>query len=757
MMFSVSIHTFKSFINIIMSLSTVYFYKHNTMLLIVGLFLLLLTSLLYLENIPLGQSLLQRLNATTYDLRMRATIKNKPSGFPPIFIIDIDEASLEQEGRWPWSRKKLAVLIDKLHAAGTAVIALDITFTEAERNPVDLVQQVIMKNNPELTSALSKIRRELDADQQFATMLQGKNVILGYLFEQHLNFIKGEIIPSLIQSHVPTVQLSSLTMRGYSANLSLLAQSAAQNGFFTVNSDDDGVVRMAALVLEYNQKLYSALAVETAKLYLGADKEQMVLKSEQVANVQTITHLMIAGQKIRTDANGRMLIPYLGKAKTFPYISATDVLHNKKIPDLTDSIVIIGTSAQALSDMKTIPLQSSFPGVEIQATLIHALLNPDTIPFSPEWKDAVMVLLLIAVSVIMLLLYPLLRPLSLIVVGFCLLGAMIACNLWLWNVFNINLEIILPALLIILTSSLFIMHRLIHEHNERQRIHNMFGQYVPADHIDRLLDDNKSVNMDGERREMTVLFSDIRNFTAISEGLSTHQLKQFLNHYLTPITEIIFKQHGTIDKYIGDLVMAFWGAPLDDPHHAENAVLAALKMREKTAKMQSALQNLGVTQTVKAGIGIHTGEMNVGDMGSSYRRAYTVLGDAVNLGSRLESLTKQYGILILTSEATLQQCPTICFRLIDCVRVKGRQEPVHIYEPLCVKKALTAPLKQHIKCHNEAINAYLIGDWQQAHQQFTVLSKQYNEPLYRVYLQRLQEMKLTPPHDWEGVFTHTSK
>jgi adenylate cyclase len=733
------------------------FYRYNMTPLTISLILLALTSGLYLEKTDIGKSLLQRLNATTYDLRMRATTKNKPSGFPPIFIIDIDEVSLEQEGRWPWSRKKLAVLIDKLHTAGTAVITLDITFTEAERNPVDAVKQVVAQNNPELSLALNAVRSQLDADKQLAKMLQNKNVILGYLFNQNSRFSKGEIIPTLIQSDVPIQQLTSLIMQGYSANLSLLSRSAVQNGFFTVKPDDDGVVRTASLVLEYNQQLYSALAVEAAKLYLGADKEKIRLSSQQVADVQAITHLTIAGQKIRTDANGRILIPYLGKAKTFPYISASDVLHNKKIPDLTDSIVIIGTSAHALSDLKTTPLQSSFPGVEIQATLIHALLNPASIPFSPEWKDAVMVLLLSVLSLIMLLLYPLLRPFSLIIFGFCLLGLMIGFNLWLWNIAKINLDMILPALLIILTSSLFVMHRLIHEHNERERIHNMFGQYVPAGHIDRLLDDNKSANMDGERREMSVLFSDIRNFTAISEGLSTHQLKQFLNHYLTPITEIIFKQQGTIDKYIGDLVMAFWGAPLDDPHHAENAVLAALKMRNKTASMQSALQDLGITQTVKAGIGIHTGEMNVGDMGSSYRRAYTVLGDAVNLGSRLESLTKQYGILILTSAATMQQCPSIYFRQVDCVRVKGRQEPVQIYEPLCLKNALTSALNQQIEQHNKALAAYLVGDWTEAHQQFTLLATHYNDPLYQVYLQRMQQMELTPPHDWKGVFTHTSK
>ncbi|MCK5896620.1 MAG: adenylate/guanylate cyclase domain-containing protein [Cocleimonas sp.] len=731
-------------------------YKHNLAPLIVSLLFLVLTSLLYLEKIQFGQALLQRLNATSYDLRLRTTT-GTPIGFSPIFIIDIDENSLEQEGRWPWSRKKLALLIDKLHAAGTAVITLDITLAEAERNPVDAVSHALTQHNPELSSALKSIRTQLDADQQLAITLRNKNVILGYLFNQTSTVSKGEIKPTLIQNNAPIKKLSSFIMQGYSANLPLLSQSATQNGFFTIIPDDDGIVRKAALILEYNQQLYTSLAIETVKLYLGANTEYTILKSKQISDAYTITDVTVAGQKIPTDANGRIRIPYIGATHTFPYISASDVLHNKKLPDLTDSIVIIGTSAQALADLSTTPLASRFPGVEIQANLIHALLNPDTIPYAPDWNDGAIMTLLVVLSFIMLVLYPLLRPMSLIIIGFCLLGSVISFNLWLWIVAKIDLDIILPALHIILTSSLFIFHRVIREHHERQRLHGMFGQYVPADHIDRLLETNKAVNMDGERREMSVLFSDIRNFTSISEGLTTHQLKQFLNHYLTPITEIIFKQHGTIDKYIGDLVMAFWGAPLDDPHHAENAVLAALKMRSKTASMQDELQRLGITQVVKAGIGIHTGEMNVGDMGSRYRRAYTVLGDAVNLGSRLESLTKQYGILILTSKETMQHCPSISFRLVDYVRVKGRHEPVQIYEPICLTNTLLSKQKQQINAHHDALEAYLTGDWQQAYQHFTELVERYNDPLHQTYLQRMQQMKLTPPDDWDGIFTHTNK
>ena len=301
------------------------------------------------------------------------------------------------------------------------------------------------------------------------------------------------------------------------------------------------------------------------------------------------------------------------------------------------------------------------------------------------------------------------------------------------------------------------MHRLIHEHNERQRIHNMFGQYVPVGHIDRMLTDSKNISMDGERREMSVLFSDIRNFTAISEHLTTQQLKQFLNHYLTPITALIFNNQGTIDKYIGDLVMAFWGAPLNDPDHAQHAVKTALAMLAQTEAMQDEFKALGLTQAVRAGIGIHSGMMNVGDMGSDYRRAYTVLGDAVNLGSRLESLTKQYGILILVSSSTMKQCPDVSFREVDFVRVKGRQEPVRIYQPIALTPALTPEQEQLITGHQQALSAYYAGDWEHACHLFNLLVEKANDPLHQVYLQRMQSQQLQPPADWNGVYTHTSK
>jgi len=284
----------------------------------------------------------------------------------------------------------------------------------------------------------------------------------------------------------------------------------------------------------------------------------------------------------------------------------------------------------------------------------------------------------------------------------------------------------------------------------------MFGQYVPEDHINKLIENPKQISNYGERREMTVLFSDIREFTALSEHLSSKDLKLFLNQYLTPITEVIFKHQGTIDKYVGDLVMAFWGAPLKDPEHAQHAVQSALKMQDKIDQLQADFSNLGLAK-VHAGIGINTGEMNVGDMGSDYRRAYTVLGDSVNLGSRIEGLTKYYDIPILVSEETKKRCANITFRFIDNVRVKGKQNSVKIYQPIGLDKDISKEHKHRLNLHELALKKYFDGDWKEA---ADLLKQQYDlaqETICKIFLDRINENQNHPPKNWNGIYHHVEK
>lgn len=713
--------------------------------------LLVIACLMYLGHISLIPLVFQRMEALAYDLRMRLTAEPIQASNPPILIVDIDEPSLQAEGQWPWSRYKLAQLIERLHAAGAAVVALDMSFPEPERHPLDEIKQRLT-TGIKLDASLLAQYQQLDADQYLANTLQGKGVILGNLFHQTEPFEKGQLKPVTIDiqpksNHLPT----SLVMNGFTANLSKLANAAAYTGFLNIFPDDDGVIRSAPLVLEFKQQLYPSLALQVVRQYLLDDKP-IQLSTKAVGQLEVITQLAFAGKSIRTDPTGQVVIPFSGGVGQFEYIAATDILR-KPVPGFfTDAIVLIGTSAKGLADLRSTPFQASFPGVEAQANLIYALLHPELIPVTPEWLDAAIILEMLALGIAMLWLYPYLQPYGMLVFGSALAILVAGLNIGLWAYLHINTPLLPPLFLVLAMSLLFGLERLLTEHQQRQRIQNMFGQYVPPEHIDQLLS-NKQLNtsMESERQEMTVLFSDIRQFTPLAEQLSSTQVQSFLNLYLTPLTSVIFQHQGTVDKYVGDMIMAFWGAPLPDQAHAEHAVLAALVMQTTLKSIQPQFAELGIQREVSAGIGIHSGEMMVGDMGSTYRRAYTVLGDAVNLASRLQELTKYYQIETLVSLETVRLCPDIAFRFLDHVRVRGRHEPVMIYQPLGLKATLTATQSALLDQHTVALEAYSTGDWLLAKTSLEALLAQQSCPYYTLILQRMRASTFQAPRAWDGI------
>ncbi len=716
----------------------------------------MLASLFYLSNNSTSIDILQRLEAIPYDIRLKLSTPIKAKELPPIIIVDIDEASLKRDGRWPWSRKKMGDLINKLYENNIAVVAMDVVQAEPEENPIVKVKSALEDIQQELPTWYKEIEKSLDADSYFANSIKGKEVVLGYPFHKKLLTQTGKLPSTSIISDIKSTEsLTAIHMLGYTANLNKFTNNAIGSGFFSIAPDRDGSVRRAPIIAVYNEQIYPSLALEAARLYLLEDN--IKLHTNVVGSAKTVTHVSLGKSIINTDAQGQILIPYLGRQKHFTYLSASEILHSKKpIPELENAIALVGTSAIGLADLRPTPVQASFPGVEIQANILHGILHPESIAYIPDWTAGATIVWLVILGLLMTIIYPLLQPMSLVITGTALLLLSFSFNYWLWAYQHINLPVVMSLLLIMAVSSTYVVHFLLTENKDKKRIHSMFGQYVPLDHINKLIDNPEESSTDGEKREMTVLFSDIRNFTAISEPLSTHELKSFLNLYLTPITKIIFDNQGTIDKYVGDMVMAFWGAPLHHPQHAQQSVIAALEMQQTIINMQGEFQQMKLPE-VAAGIGIHTGEMNVGDMGSDYRRAYTVLGDAVNLGSRLESLTKFYGVKILASEDTKDQCPDITFRYIDYVRVKGKQKAIKIYEPLTLKKEQSNADIEYLRKHQEALENYLSGDWKLAKQQVDELFKETNEKIYSLYKQRLKENSGEAPQNWDGVHTHSSK
>jgi len=334
----------------------------------------------------------------------------------------------------------------------------------------------------------------------------------------------------------------------------------------------------------------------------------------------------------------------------------------------------------------------------------------------------------------------------------------VAGNFYLWNKLNLDLPLAAIILLVVVLTMLNLGYGFLRENASRKLLKGMFDQYVPPAHIDRMMSDPSAYQFEGEQKELTVLFSDIRSFTNISETLSAAELKGFLNSYFTPITQIIFDNEGTIDKYVGDMVMAFWGAPIDDERHAYHAVLTALKMQQMTQRLRDEFSKKG-WPAVEIGVGLNSGPMNVGDMGSSYRRAYTVLGDSVNLGSRLESITKFYGAKILLGEHTQALAPEFIYRYVDRIQVKGKNEPVRVYEPLCLQKDMTSALSAELTQYEAAHQLYMEQQWDAAAAAFSELIQSYPEQkLYQVYKDRVADLRQENlPHDWDGVFRHTQK
>ena len=435
------------------------------------------------------------------------------------------------------------------------------------------------------------------------------------------------------------------------------------------------------------------------------------------------------------------MITYYGPAFSFPYASAVDVINNKTPPQyFAGKIVLIGSSVVGIGDSHSTPLQSAgYPGVEIHASMIESILNQDIIS-SPLWLNGAERILLVVLGLMFTILAAGFSIFSL----FLLTAGMIATLFGFNTMLLLKWHLILPHLVLPYLQLLFLGiinggYGYFFEEKTRKKLHTFYGQYVSATHIDKILQLHDQPTLSGDTKNMTVLFADVGNFTSISEKLDAKEVKKFLNTLFTPLTKLIFEYKGTIDKYVGDMIIAFWNDPIDDSQHALHGVQVALMMQNKVKELapvfaKQKLANVGIR------IGINTGMMHVGDMGSEYRKAYTVLGDAVNLASRLEGVNKIYKTSILVSQATKDRCNEILFRFVDHIYVKGKATPTNIYEPLCLLKDKTVALETELTQYEKALKLYNAENWNNAKEKFTQLVKQYPQiEIYAIYLQRVRQ------------------
>ncbi|WDE12558.1 CHASE2 domain-containing protein [Thalassomonas haliotis] len=698
---------------------------------------------------------LERLEGMAYDIKLLYFTPPRPASPANIQIVDIDEQSLQEIGRWPWPRKHLAALVEQLTRYGAIVISFDMMFSEPQQNPVARIRPLLEDEDKALDLRLAQLQPRVDDDSHFAAQIANNDVVLASLFQHDQTLAQGQILPPQVrQLHTPGVH-ELHRFAGFNASIAKLNARAQGQGFINAILDVDGIIRRAALLSEYRGQLYPSLALETFRVYSFAETITPVWHKEQ--EQLFLSGIKLGQEVLATDNSGQLLIPYKGPARSYPYSSASDVIR-ARIPDqrFDGAVVFVGTSSVGMADLRSTPVSLVYPGIEIHASVFDALTQPEQQVVQPHWWLAANMLQLLICTLLLTLLLLEISP-ALMALSAGLIFALAALfNIAIWYYSGIHLPVIPVLCLVVILSLLAIARGFYRENLQRRQVKAIFDQYVPPAHIDRLLEESDADAMAGERKELTVLFADIRDFTRLSESLSANELKKLLNAYFSPVTEQIFQHQGTIDKYVGDMVMAFWGAPLSDKAHGPHALDAAFAMLRVTESLSKAFAAKGWPE-INIGIGLNSGEMNVGDMGSSFRRAYTVLGDAVNLGSRLEGLTKYYGLNLLVSEFTKSSAPHYLYQIIDKVRVKGKAHAITIYRPFPPDSE--PGIINQLEAFNRVFALYRQQAFTKALTALDEIIRVYDDKvLHDLYRQRIHYFIDHPPgENWDGAYTHTSK
>ena len=733
--------------------------RKHTLRIAFGLVVMVIFLLHGLGVLQLG--LVQQLELWSYDHRLLQTM---PGGVDDrIVIVDIDEKSLAEVGRWPWGRNKVAQLTDQLFDHyGVAVVGFDVVFAEPDTSSglleLEALARGALSNDAGFKKALSQSRTKLDYDALLSSRFKERPLVLGYYFSNDVggkSRTSGLLPPPVLTKDAFKGGIATVPIKtGYGANIPVLQQAARIGGHFNPDPDQDGATRRVPMLQEYQGEYYESLSLAVLRAMFGQPE---IVPGFPPGKDAMLEWLQVADLRIPVDSSATALIPYRGYQGSFQYISAADILHGKTPKKVMEgAIVLVGTTAPGLMDLRSTPVSAVYAGVEIHANMIAGILD-NRIKHAPAYAQGAELASLAVGGVLLALLLPFLGPLWSLTLTASLLAVAGGVNYMAWRsglVLPLASQLLLfPTLYAFNASYGFLV-----ESRTKRQITGLFGQYVPPQIVSTMSRDPKRFTMEAESREMTVLFADVVGFTTISEAMTPKELSLFMNEYLTAMTAIIYEHGGTVDKYIGDAIMAFWGAPLNDPDHALHAVEAAIAMQQRMVTLQEEMTARGFPE-IKIGIGINSGQMRVGNMGSSFRVAYTVMGDAVNLSSRLEGLTRQYDTWIIAGQETEKLVTGCIWRELDLVRVKGKHEPVKIYEPCGAELTFAEPYAHDITLFNQMVAAYRCQEWAAAETILNgLITARPSWKLYQLYLTRIQQYrKEPPPPEWDGVCTFTTK
>ena len=703
----------------------------------------------------------QELRLRTFDMFQLIDPRHKAAR--PVTIVDIDDKSLARLGQWPWSRTRIADLINNLTNNGAVAVGFDVVFSEPDRLNPDLVANQ-MRYLDDATR--TKLRELPSNDQILSEAIKRSRVVLG---ETGQSAIGAEIDKTLPFTGVATVGEENaenflFEFPGLLRNVPIIENVAAGRGLFTIRTERDGLIRRVPMIMRAQGNIMPSLSLEILRVVTGTPT--LLVRTDKTG----IRAVRLKGVEIPTDKNGQLWVHYARQDSSI-YVSAADVLDNTVPPSkIAGKLVLIGTSAVGLNDIKTTPVSPNMPGVEIHAQVLESVLSGAVIS-QPNYALGVELLAALIIGTLVIIFTPNLGPVRLVLAGAMFAAILVGVSWFFYAQYRYLIDFTYPLLSTTAIYLTFIFASFVREQRQRVQIRGMFAQYMSPELVEQLAQSPEKLKLGGEEREMTIMFSDVRGFTSISESFKhdPQGLITLMNRFLTPLTNVIRARKGTIDKYMGDAIMAFWNAPLDDKAHEINACEAAVGMLEKIDEVnkereQEATDGGHVYIPLNVGIGLNTGIGVVGNMGSDQKFNYSVLGDSVNLASRLEGQTKEYGFpIIVGSRTALVVKDKFAILELDFIMVKGKSEPEVIYAIAGREDVMQSGAFQRLRNITiEMLGCYRSRDWQGALDAIDRGRRSEDadtlEKLFGLYEARIKDYQADPPPEgWNGAFALLTK